>query len=171
MSDVKHMKWWGWGVDGVAFHHENKPGFAPFVKKNLGLDLKKTKGEPPAFADIVVPSSRAAESFVLLLAGIVGDDHVETDDMSRVVHTFGKSIRDLIRVRTSAFPRAVDVVVYPANEADVVDRAERVRLWRELDHPQRDAFPGDPREWEKRNAETAKLTELGERLLGLRGWN
>ncbi|KQM59214.1 FAD-binding oxidoreductase [Agreia sp. Leaf210] len=119
MSDVKHMKWWGWGVDGVAFHHENKPGFAPFVKKNLGLDLTKTKGEPPTFADIDVPFSRAAESFVLLLAGIVGDDHVETDDMSRVVHTFGKSIRDLIRVRTSAFPRAVDVVVYPANEAEV----------------------------------------------------
>jgi alkyldihydroxyacetonephosphate synthase len=119
MSDVKHMKWWGWGVDGVAFHHENKPGFAPFVKKNLGLDLTKTKGEPPAFEDIEVPSSRAAESFVLLLAGIVGDEHVETDDMSRVVHTFGKSIRDLIRVRTSAFPRAVDVVVYPANEAEV----------------------------------------------------
>ena len=119
MSDVKHMKWWGWGVDGVAFHHENKPGFAPFVKKNLGLDLTKTKGEPPAFDDIDVPSSRAPEAFVLLLTGVVGDEHVETDDMSRVVHTFGKSIRDLIRVRTSAFPRAVDVVVYPANEAEV----------------------------------------------------
>ena len=45
----------------------------------------------------------------------------------------------------------------PANEDNEVERAERIRLWRELDHPQRDAFPGDPREWEKKNAETAKL--------------
>jgi hypothetical protein len=43
-------------------------------------------------------------------------------------------------------------------------------MWRNLEHPRRDAFPGDPREWEKRNAETAELTELGEKLLGLRGW-
>jgi hypothetical protein len=48
------------------------------------------------------------------------------------------------------------------------ERAERIRLWRERDHPRRDAFPGDPREWEKKNAETARLTDLGERLLGLR---
>jgi hypothetical protein len=39
-----------------------------------------------------------------------------------------------------------------------------------LDHPQRDAFPGDPRGWEKKNATTAKLTILGERLLGLKSW-
>ena len=39
MSDVKHMKWWGWGVDGVGFHYEDKPGFAPFVLQAVGLDL------------------------------------------------------------------------------------------------------------------------------------
>ena len=44
---------------------------------------------------------------------------------------------------------AQHIPMYPANESDVVDRAERVRLWRELDSPKRDAFPGDPREWEK----------------------
>ena len=33
MTGVKHMKWWGWGVEGVAFHHEDKPAFAPFVRR------------------------------------------------------------------------------------------------------------------------------------------
>ena len=47
---------------------------------------------------------------------------------------------------------------------------ERVRLWRELDHPRRDAFPGDPRGWEKADAATARLTPLGEKLLGLERW-
>ena len=47
---------------------------------------------------------------------------------------------------------------------------ERIRLWRELDHPHRDAFPGDPRDWEKKNADIGELNELGEKLLGLKAW-
>ena len=62
------------------------------------------------------------------------------------------------------------ISMYPAEWDNEQDRLERVRLWRELDHPQRDAFPGDPREWEKHHAEVAKLTLLGERLLGLTRW-
>ncbi|BCP52803.1 phytanoyl-CoA dioxygenase [Kaistia sp. 32K] len=62
------------------------------------------------------------------------------------------------------------ISMHPAEEANLAERTERIRLWRERDHPKRDAFPGDPREWERHNAETAKLTELGEKLLGLRSW-
>ncbi|NTG01214.1 phytanoyl-CoA dioxygenase [Agrobacterium rhizogenes] len=62
------------------------------------------------------------------------------------------------------------VSMHPAEFDDVVEREERIRLWRERDHPKRDSFPGDPREWEKHNAETAVLTPLGEKLLGLTAW-
>lgn len=58
------------------------------------------------------------------------------------------------------------VSMHPAEE----DASERIRLWRERDFPKRDAFPGDPRDWEKHNATTAVLTPLGERLLGLARW-
>lgn len=75
------------------------------------------------------------------------------------------SINSGNRVRMAQY-----ISMFPANEEDVIERAERVRLWRELDHPRRDAFPGDPREWERHHAETAKLSELGEKLLGLRSW-
>ena len=63
------------------------------------------------------------------------------------------------------------ISMFPANEDNEEERLERIRLWRELDHPKRDAFPGDPREWEKKNATTAKLAPLGEKLLGLRSWH
>jgi hypothetical protein len=43
--------------------------------------------------------------------------------------------------------------------------------WHELDYPQRDAFPGDSREWKKKDTKTAKLNELGEKLLGIRSWS
>lgn len=61
------------------------------------------------------------------------------------------------------------ISMHPA-EVDEAERLERIRLWRELDHPQRDAFPGDPRAWEKNNAVTARLNGLGEKLLGLTPW-
>jgi len=63
------------------------------------------------------------------------------------------------------------ISMQPAEQDNEAERLERIRLWRELDHPQRDAFPGDPRDWEKNHASTAKLTLLGERLLGLKPWH
>jgi hypothetical protein len=62
------------------------------------------------------------------------------------------------------------ISMYPADYDNETERQERIRLWRELDHPKRPDFPGDPREWEKHNADTAKLTPLGEKLLGLQPW-
>lgn len=62
------------------------------------------------------------------------------------------------------------ISMHPAEWENEAERLERIRLWRERDHPRRDAFPGDPREWEKHNAETAALTLLGEKLLGLQRW-
>jgi alkyldihydroxyacetonephosphate synthase len=120
MTAVKHMKWWGWGVEGVGFHHEDKPGFAPFVQYAVGLDLATaTRSGEPSFADLNVPKSNASAAFVRSLATIVGDDNVTTDDMVRVIHTYGKSLRDLVRIRGNAIERSPDVVVYPANEAGV----------------------------------------------------
>jgi len=120
VTDVEHMKWWGWGVEGVGFHHEDKPGFAPFVLKAVGLDLATAqKAEQPAFDDVTLAASAARPEFVAALAGIVGEDFVATDAMDRVVHTYGKSLRDLVRIRSNQIARAVDVVVYPADETEV----------------------------------------------------
>ena len=45
----------------------------------------------------------------------------------------------------------------------------RIRAWREHSGPpvRGGAFPGDSRNWEIEHGETAKLTPLGEMLLGL----
>ncbi|MGT2424647.1 FAD-binding oxidoreductase [Amnibacterium kyonggiense] len=117
---VSHMKWWGWGVPGVAFHHEDKPAFAPFVLKAVGLDLHGTSPlEQPDFGALDVPASIADASLRSALAGAVGAERVADDDLDRVVHTYGKSIRDLIKVRAGRLPRVPDLVVYPADEAAV----------------------------------------------------
>jgi len=62
------------------------------------------------------------------------------------------------------------ISMFPADFDDEAQRRERIESWRERTPPQRDAFPGDPREWERKNAATAVLSPLGEKLLGLARW-
>jgi len=119
MPNVKHMKWWGWGVEGVAFTYDNKPDFAPFVKKAVGLDLDGSAGSSVSFTDLTLPSSTIDDAFLAELGAIVGAENAIVDDELRLVHTYGKSIRDLLRIRASELPRMPDVVLYPADEAEV----------------------------------------------------
>lgn len=62
------------------------------------------------------------------------------------------------------------ISMFPAEEDNEEERQRRITSWREREAPKRAAFPGDPREWEKKNTETAKLMPLGEKLLGLASW-
>jgi alkyldihydroxyacetonephosphate synthase len=118
-SGVTHQKWWGWGVDGVAFHHEDKPGFAPFVLQNIGLDVTSGETVAPDFGAVEVPASRLPDDLAATLRAALGDEHVVLDDLDRVVHTYGKGLRDLVRIRANLLPRVPDVVVYPADEDQV----------------------------------------------------
>jgi alkyldihydroxyacetonephosphate synthase len=126
MPDVKHMKWWGWGVEGVAFHHEDKPGFRPFVIEAVDLDVN-VKPEAQRSQDLPdVPRPMIPAELVAELRDAVGPDNLVTTDDDRIVHTYGKSVRDLLRLRAGDIPRVPDVVVYPGTEEEVqliVDRA------------------------------------------------
>jgi ectoine hydroxylase-related dioxygenase (phytanoyl-CoA dioxygenase family) len=76
-----------------------------------------------------------------------------------------------IRPNRSDRPRIAQyIAMTPSPEDDEQLRQWRIRSWRERLPPEGYAFPGDPRSWEQKNAETAKLTELGEKLLGLKKW-
>jgi alkyldihydroxyacetonephosphate synthase len=120
VTDVKHMKWWGWGVEGVAFEHEDKPGFAPFILENLALDLHTAeKVGAPDFDAVTVAKSLASAAFTKSLSDIVGVSNVTTDKMERVVHAYGKSMRDLVRIRANQIERTPDVVVYPETESEI----------------------------------------------------
>jgi ectoine hydroxylase-related dioxygenase (phytanoyl-CoA dioxygenase family) len=46
----------------------------------------------------------------------------------------------------------------------------RIRSWREREAPKGYSLHGDPRYWERDRYETARLTPLGEKLLGLTSW-
>ena len=115
------MKWWGWGDEDVAFTHDDKPGFRPFLLENLGVDVARTSARPPAFGDLDVPAPQLSEGLRAALERAAGDAHVSDDAHDRVVHARGKSLRDLVRQRRGQLGRIPDVVVRPGDEAAVAE--------------------------------------------------
>ncbi|WP_309125913.1 FAD-binding oxidoreductase [Kocuria sp.] len=131
MAHVKHMKWWGWGEEGVHFEYANKPAFAPFVKKAVGIDLRPRQRDTIDFSTISVPASHAGEDVLAALTGISGGENVSVDDELRVVHWAGKSVTELLLTRSGDFARIPDVVVYPGSE-DEVSQVLRLAVERDL---------------------------------------
>src|SRR5690625_5959290 len=111
MSDVTHHKWWGWGVEGIAFHHEDKPAFAPFVYEKTAIDLSEPSAEPPEFSDLEVPDSILGSGDEKALRKIVGDHQVFNDDMQRVINTYRNDLSALVLVCAEHVNRESDVVV------------------------------------------------------------
>jgi len=62
------------------------------------------------------------------------------------------------------------ISMMPAEEANEELRQWRINSWKNRIAPEGYAFPGDPRNWEQEKYETAKLSPLGEKLLGLKPW-
>jgi len=62
------------------------------------------------------------------------------------------------------------ISMMPAEEDNDALRDWRVNSWKNRIAPEGYAFPGDPRNWEQTKYKTAKLSELGEKLLGLKTW-
>ena len=119
MPAVQHMKWYGWGVEGVSFHHEDKPALRPFVLEIIDLDLDTPPKPRTQLSDLDIPAPRISPELHAELVAVVGVDNTVDEDEDRIVHTYGKSIRDLMRLRANDIPRVPDVVVYPADEAEV----------------------------------------------------
>lgn len=62
------------------------------------------------------------------------------------------------------------ISMMPAQEENEALREWRINSWKNRVAPEGYAFPGDPRNWEQTKYAQAELTELGEKLLGLKKW-
>jgi ectoine hydroxylase-related dioxygenase (phytanoyl-CoA dioxygenase family) len=77
-----------------------------------------------------------------------------------------------IRENRSDRPRLAQYIsLFPAPQDDEELRQWRIESWRHRVAPEGHAFPGDPRNWEQTRYKRADLTELGEKLLGLKSWS
>jgi hypothetical protein len=77
-----------------------------------------------------------------------------------------------IRVNQSDQVRMAQyIAMFPAQEDNATLRAERLALFETKAAPVGQAFAGDPRGWERNKYPSARLSALGERLLGARRWS
>jgi alkyldihydroxyacetonephosphate synthase len=113
------MKWWGWGLEGVAFTHEDKPELRGFIERVLALDVARPTTRPVDFDELTIAEPALGDALRGALEDAVGADFVSTDPLDRVVHARGKSLRDLVRHRGGDVGRVPDVVVRPGDEAAV----------------------------------------------------
>lgn len=122
VDEVRRHRWWGWGADGVEFRWETKPAFAAIAKEKVGLDLwNAPRPRIPDLGGFDVPASRVSEDDLAVLAEAVGTENVSVDDELRVIHSFGRSLPDLYRVRNGTMPRLTDVVVHPGSEEEIAE--------------------------------------------------
>lgn len=63
------------------------------------------------------------------------------------------------------------ISMMPAEDENIALKEWRINSWKNRIAPEGHAFPGDPRNWEQTKYNTAKLSTLGEKLLGLKSWD
>jgi len=119
-ASVKQQKWWGWGAEGIQFSFADKPKFAPFVMDVIGVDVTKPAPRVAELSSFDIPTTQLSADLRAALVDAIGEEYVVDDDEYRVIHAFGRGVRDLVRVRRGQFGRLPDAVVYPGTEDDVV---------------------------------------------------
>ena len=119
IEGVKQQKWWGWGEEGLAYRYEDKPKFPGFVQKMVGVDITRPVKLIPPFSSLDVPASELSDDLRAKFVDAIGEKYVQTDDETRVVHAYGKGVRDLIRIRKGDLGRVPDVVLYPGTQEEV----------------------------------------------------
>ena len=131
-AEVKRHKWWGWGLDDVAFSVKNRPAFVELARREIGVDLGGRRIiKKKNLSTLDVPGSRLPAAVREELVAVLGESELRDDDEFRVLHSFGRSLPDLFRVRTGDFGRLVDAVVYPGSEEEVA-AVLRIVLERDL---------------------------------------
>jgi len=120
--DVENLRWWGWGTLDETYLLERRPNFWPMLEERLALSDSAVEQETPpvALEDMSLPPGRLDDPVLSSLRRLLGDESVRVDSRSRIEHAYGKSYRDLVRIRAGYIPHPPDAVVYPTGEADVV---------------------------------------------------
>jgi alkyldihydroxyacetonephosphate synthase len=109
--------WSGWGDPSL------KPALTDRVRELLvqGLGVRDPGRAPGSISELALPASRIKPETVTELAAVVGPGHALADDETRVRHTRGKSLTDLLRVRAGDAEGAPDLVVAPGAHEQVLE--------------------------------------------------
>ena len=105
-------KFWGWGYEGSGLQPDEQHRLLEFYVDRFGLEGAAPRPVPTVDA---VALRRARLEPPPRLAGLCS-----TEPYERLLHTYGKSFPEAVRVFAHDFSNAPDVVATPRSEVDVV---------------------------------------------------
>lgn len=119
--DIPNLRWWGWGTLDQGYSLENRPAFWPTLIKWLELPDGAPEHETPPVPldEIALRPSRLDDPVYCSLRKLLGNGTVHTDRQARIEHAYGKSYRDLVRIRAGYVPNPPDAVIYPADQGQI----------------------------------------------------
>ncbi len=107
----RRLKYWGWGYEEEGLSASDRDALLTTLAVEYGIVPSGTGAAPP-LGDIALPPPRLAPPPAL--APLCTQHPYE-----RVLHSFGQSQPDSIRIFARDFAHAPDLVAYPRNEADM----------------------------------------------------
>jgi alkyldihydroxyacetonephosphate synthase len=117
--EPRHMKWWGWGNEDVAFSADAHPNFWPYAKTVLGIESDDFRARTRNLNAIELPEACIDQRFLAAIRSFLAPAQILDQTRERVIHAYGKGFRDLFRLRNGLVSGAPDLVVYPESERDV----------------------------------------------------
>ncbi len=108
----RRMKFWGWGFEGEGATPEERTAVHKMAAAKFGATT--FDDTPPRAEDYVLRAPRVAVPQAL--AGFCSSERLD-----RLVHAYGKSFIDSVRIFERHVPNPPDVVAYPGSEQDVID--------------------------------------------------
>lgn len=114
------LRWNGWGRigEGLGLGAAREEA----IRAELGLRFGRSLArgvEPIGLDALVLAPSRLDRRTLARLRAACGDPWVRTSDLERVAHSLGRSLPDLLRLRSGDLPTPCDAVVYPGDEDTV----------------------------------------------------
>ena len=113
-------KWWGWGPADVTYDMESRKDFWPWIQRVGGISNRATIFDPIDRARLQLPPRRTKGKVEKVLRSLLAPHQIRTDDDDRLAHAYGRSYRDLVRIRSGSVDSAPDLVVYPETHEDVI---------------------------------------------------
>ncbi|HEX2760142.1 MAG TPA: FAD-binding oxidoreductase, partial [Rhizomicrobium sp.] len=120
-------RWNGWGGhdDPLA---TNEPAWRWLAQAFAMPALLATP--PRELSDIALPPSQLSDAARQKLTPLLGEAGVRRSDFERARHAAGRTLSDLLRLRSGNLSSAPDAVLYPRTEADV---GKLLKLCAEMD--------------------------------------
>jgi len=107
----RNLKFWGWGYEDAGLSGDQVSGLLKTFADGFGI-RPTTEGTRPGIGDITLAAPRLTPPASLATV-------CTTEPFERILHSFGQSLPDSIRIFARDFAHAPDVVAYPSNSDDI----------------------------------------------------